>query len=144
YSPPVSPAATHPAILPGPRSCSGRRPGRGKPLTTSPSALFSLVPPGLFGPLASANREHHWLLLCRLHDEFFGGPDAPVPPSHGYPRREITAAIERYLLADDPWEDDDGTPPGSPLTLRANNLYERFRQAGWLRQEKFGAREMVM
>lgn len=113
-------------------------------MTTSPSALFSLVPPGLFGPLASANREHHWLLLCRLHDEFFGGPDAPVPPSHGYPRREITAAIERYLLADDPWEDDDGTPPGSPLTLRANNLYERFRQAGWLRQEKFGAREMVM
>ncbi len=112
-------------------------------MTTSPPALFSLVPPGLFGPLASANREHYWLLLCRLHDEFFGGPDAPVPPSHGYPRREITGAIERYLLGD-PWEDEDGQAPGTPLTVRANALYERFRQAGWLRQEKFGAREMVM
>ena len=113
-------------------------------MTTSPPALFTVVPPGVFGPLASANREHYWLLLCRLHDEFFGGPDAPVPPSQGYPRREITAAIERYLLGDDPWEDEDGQAPGAPLNVRANAIYERFRQAGWLRQEKFGAREMAM
>jgi len=113
-------------------------------LTTSPHTLFTMVPPGVFGPLASANRAHYWLLLCRLHDEFFGGPDAPVPPSQGYPRREITAAIERYLLGDDPWEDEDGQAPGAPLTVRANSIYERFRQAGWLRQEKFGAREMAM
>ena len=104
--------------------------------------LFSLVPAGLFGPLASPNREHHWLLLCRLFDEFFG-PDAPMPPSHGFPRREITAAIERYLLTDDPWEDEDGDTPDTPLNVRANTIHERFRAAGWLRQERIGAREMV-
>ena len=69
-------------------------------LATSADAtgLFSLVPAGLFGPLVSANRERHWQLLCRLFDGFFG-PDAPMPPSVGFQRREITAAIERYLLA---------------------------------------------
>lgn len=108
----------------------------------APPSLFAVVPAGVFGPLASANREHYWLLLYRLFDEFFG-PDAPLPPSHGLPRREITAAIERYLLADDPWEDEDGQAPDAPLGVRANAIYERFRNAGWLRQERIGAREMV-
>ncbi|PJK12860.1 hypothetical protein CO613_10875 [Lysobacteraceae bacterium NML07-0707] len=109
--------------------------------TTTPT-LFSVLPSGLFGPLASANRAHYWLLLCRLFDEFFG-PDAPLPPSTGLPRREITAAIERYLLADDPWEDEDGQTLDTPLPVRAGLIYERFRHAGWLRQERIGAREMV-
>jgi len=104
--------------------------------------LFSIVPSGLFGPLASANREHYWLLLCRLFDEFFG-PDAPLPPSIGFQRREITAAIERYLLTDDPWETEDGDAPDASLSVRANGIYERFRAAGWLRQERVGVREMV-
>lgn len=103
--------------------------------------LFDLVPEGVFGPLASANRRHHWQLLCRLFDEFFG-PDAPMPPSHGIARREITAAIERYLLTDDPWEHEDGDAPDAPLNVRANAIHERFRAAGWLRQERIGAREM--
>lgn len=105
-------------------------------------SLFSVVPGGVFGPLASPNREHYWLLLCRLYDEFFG-PDAPLPPSTGFQRREITSAIERYLLTDDPWETEEGDAPDAPLGIRANNIYERFRTAGWLRQERFGAREMV-
>lgn len=108
--------------------------------TTPP--LFNVVPTGLFGPLASSNRRHYWLLLCRLYDEFFG-PDAPLPPSTGLPRREITGAIERYLLTDDPWEQEDGDSPDAPLGIRANSIYERFRQAGWLRQERIGVREMV-
>ncbi|KLI97920.1 Wadjet anti-phage system protein JetA family protein [Luteimonas sp. FCS-9] len=108
----------------------------------TPPSLFSVVPAGVFGPLASANREHYWLLLHRLFDEFFG-PDAPMPPSHGLPRREITAAIERYLVADDPWEDEDGQGPDTPSGTRAHVIYERFRSAGWLRQERIGAREMV-
>ena len=111
-------------------------------MTTTPPPLFSVVPPGLFGPLASANRAHYWQLLCRLFDEFFG-PDAPLPPSIGLPRREITAAIERTLLSDDPWEDEDGDPPDTPRAIRAAHIYERFRGAGWLRQERIGAREMV-
>lgn len=109
---------------------------------TAPPPLFDLVPKGVFGPLASANRAHYWLLLCRLFDEFLG-PDAPVPPSTGFPRREITAAFERYLAADDPWEDEDGDTLDTPLAVRAASLYERFRDAGWLRQERIGAREMV-
>lgn len=104
--------------------------------------LFSVVPAGLFGPLASANREHYWLLLCRLFEEFFG-PDAPLPPSHGFARREITAAIERYLITQDPWEDEEGAAPDAPLNVRANAIYERFRAAGWVRQERIGAREMA-
>lgn len=105
------------------------------------TALFSVLPQGLFGPLASPNRLHYWRLLCRLFDEFFG-PDAPMPPSIGFQRREITSAIERYLLTDDPWE-EDGEAPDTPLSVRANGVYERFRQAGWLRQERIGARDMV-
>lgn len=103
--------------------------------------LFSVVPDGLFGPLASPNRLHYWQLLCRLFGEFFG-PDAPMPPSLGFQRREITAAIERYLLTDDPWE-VDGEAPDAALPVRANAVYERFRLAGWLRQERVGVREMV-
>lgn len=105
-------------------------------------SLFSVIPEGLFGPLASGNRLHHWRLLCQLFDEFFG-PDVPIPPSNGFQRREITSAIERYLLTDDPWEDDEGEAPDAPLGVRANAIYERFRAAGWLRQERIGAREMA-
>lgn len=104
--------------------------------------LLSVVPDGLFGPLASPNRRHYWRLLCRLFAEFFG-PDAPLPPSAGLPRRDITAALERYLLTDDPWEDAEGEAPDTPLAIRANGIYERLRPAGWLRQERIGAREMV-
>lgn len=115
--------------------------------TTETPPLFAVVPAGLFGPLAGANRERYWELLCRLFDEFFG-PDAPLPPSIGFQRREITAAIERYLLTDDPWvnedaADEDGDAPAASLQDRANAMHERFRSAGWLRQERVGAREMV-
>lgn len=104
--------------------------------------LFAVVPGGLFAPLAGPNRERYWALLCRLFDELFG-PDAPLPPSIGFPRREITAAIERYLLTDDPWLNEEGDLPGASLPERANAIYERFRSSGWLRQERVGAREMV-
>jgi hypothetical protein len=113
-------------------------------LTTSATPpLFSAVPAGVFGPLASPNRDRYWHLLCRLYDEYFG-PDAPLPPSHGYPRREIVAALERYLFAAGVWEDEDGQPLEASLAARASAVYERLRQAGWLRQDKLGAREMVL
>ncbi len=104
--------------------------------------LFAVVPNSLFAPLASANHARYWALLCRLYEEFFG-PDAPLPPSDGFPRRDITSALERYLLADDPWEEEDGAVPGASLGDRANQVHERLRSAGWLRQERVGAREMV-
>ncbi len=110
--------------------------------TASTPPLFRVLPAGLFAPLASGNRERYWVLLCRLFDEYFG-PDAPLPPSIGFQRREITGAIERYLLSDDPWETEEGDTPGASLADRANAIHERFRAAGWLRQERVGAREMV-
>ncbi|HET8900206.1 MAG TPA: Wadjet anti-phage system protein JetA family protein, partial [Rhodanobacteraceae bacterium] len=110
------------------------------PSTTPP--LFAVLPAGVFAPLASGNRERYWVLLCRLFDDYFG-PDAPLPPSVGFQRREITGAIERYLLADDPWENEEGDAPGASLADRAGAIHERFRAAGWLRQERVGAREMV-
>lgn len=109
---------------------------------TDTPPLFAVLPAGVFAPLASTNRERYWALLCRLFDEYFG-PEAPLPPSVGFQRREITAAIERYLLVDDPWENEEGETPGASLADRANAIHERFRAAGWLRQERIGAREMV-
>ena len=108
--------------------------------TTATPSLFSAVPAGVFGPLASPNRERYWRLLWRLFDEYFG-PDAPLPPSHGFARREIVAALERYLLAEEGWEDEDDTPAQATLAARAAAVYDRLRQAGWLRQDKLGARD---
>ena len=110
--------------------------------TTGTPPLFAVLPAGLFAPLAAANRERYWELLCRLFEEFFG-PEAPLPPSIGFQRREITAALENYLLTDDPWESEEGDVPGASLIDRANAIHERFRSTGWLRQERVGAREMV-
>src|SRR5690606_29978479 len=41
------------------------------------------------------------------------------------------------------WEDEDGQAPDAPLNVRASAIHDRFRAAGWLRQERIGAREMV-
>lgn len=72
--------------------------------------LFTVLPAGIFSPLASPNRHHYWRLLTQLYRDRFG-PDAPMPPSVGFQRREIVADLERYLLTDDPWEADDGDTP---------------------------------
>jgi Family of unknown function (DUF5716) len=105
-------------------------------------ALFDLLPDGIFAPLTAPNKRHYWRLLYQLFEDRFG-PDAPLPPSVGFQRREIVSDLEGYLLTDDPWETEEGETPNTPLNTRANNIYERFRIAGWLRQERIGAREMV-
>lgn len=56
--------------------------------TTGTPPLFAVLPAGLFAPLAAANRERYWELLYRLFEQFFG-PDAPLPPSIGFQRREL-------------------------------------------------------
>lgn len=104
--------------------------------------LFTILPSGIFSPLASANRQHYWRLLTQLYRDRFG-PDAPMPPSVGFQRREIVADLERYLLTDDPWEADDGDAPDASINARAMAIYDRFRDSGWLRQERVGAREMA-
>ena len=52
--------------------------------------LFRVLPERLFAPLASSNRMRYWTLLCVLHARKFG-PEAPLPPSHGFTTSEIVS-----------------------------------------------------
>lgn len=110
--------------------------------------LFALLPERIFSPLASSNRQLHWALLCALHHRRFG-PDAPVPPSTGFPAREILADIEEELRqVDAAWEAEAGDAPEETeaevnWALRSANVFNRFKDAGWLRVERYGVREMV-
>ena len=105
--------------------------------------LFNRLPERLFAPLASPNRQRYWSLLCSLHNERFG-PDAPLPPSHGFPVQEITKAIADEIRHQD-WEaEGDGELTlATPLEIRANEAYNRLKDAGWLRADRVGVRDMV-
>ncbi len=81
--------------------------------------LFERLPDRLFAPLASPNRHRYWALLCRLHTKRFG-PDAPLPPSHGFSVREIIQDIEDELVTQDLWENEDGATPDTPIAIRSN------------------------
>jgi hypothetical protein len=104
--------------------------------------LFERIPDRLFAPLASANRHRYWALLCRLHEKRFG-PDAPLPPSQGFLVREIVQDIEDELLTQDLWESDEGYAPDTPINIRANMVFYRIEDAGWLRVEKIGVEKRV-
>src|SRR5258708_3407142 len=110
--------------------------------TASGEALFQRLPGRLFGPLASPNRLRYWKLLCHLHERRFG-PDAPLPPSFGFPTREIPREIEDELQAQDEWELEDGEVAETPLNIRAIEVFNRLRDSGWLRVDRHGVRDMV-
>lgn len=97
--------------------------------------LFERLPDRLFAPLASANRHQYWALLCRLHAKRFG-PDAPLPPSHGFAVREIMQDIEDELITQDLWENEDGSTPDTPIGIRANAVFNRLMESGWFRLER--------
>lgn len=99
--------------------------------------LFERLPDRLFAPLASPNRHQYWTLLCRLHAKRFG-PDAPLPPSHGLAPRDVMQDIEDELVTQDIWENEDGNTPETPLAIRANAVFNRLVDSGWLRQERHG------
>lgn len=99
--------------------------------------LFERLPDRLFAPLASDNRRRYWDILCQLHARRFG-PDAPLPPSHGYTTREIIADIEEELLCQDTWESEEGEAPETPVGIRAAGVFNRLVEAGWYRVEKHG------
>lgn len=103
--------------------------------------IFQRLPERLFGPLASPNRQMYWSLLCSLHNERFG-PDAPLPPSHGFPVQEITKAIAEGIRYQD-WESEGEITPATPLDIRANEAYNRLKDAGWLRVDRVGVRDMI-
>lgn len=104
---------------------------------TAANLLFERLPEHLFRPLASASRNQYWALLCALHDRRFG-PDAPLPPSHGFSAREITQDIEDELLIQDAWEDEDGDTPETPIGIRANEVFNRLLDSGWFCLDRHG------
>jgi hypothetical protein len=104
--------------------------------------LFQRLPPRLFGPLAAPNRERYWSLLCRLHMRRFG-PDAPLPPSEGYIVRDIILDIERELDEQDAWESEEDSVPGTPLNIRAIEVFHKLVDSGWLRTGRHGAEKVV-
>lgn len=103
--------------------------------------LFQRLPERLFAPLASPNRQRYWSLLCSLHNERFG-PDAPLPPSHGFPIQEITKSIAEEIRYQD-WESEGEVTPATPLDIRANEAFNRLKDSGWLRVDRVGVRDMV-
>lgn len=104
--------------------------------------LFERLPNRLFAPLASPNRVQYWSLLCALHAKRFG-PEAPLPPSNGFLVREITADVAEELQYQDWAPEGDDLTPATPLAIRANTVFNRLREAGWLRVDRKGVREMV-
>lgn len=104
--------------------------------------LFERLPGKIFGPLASANRGRYWSLLCALHAKRFG-PEAPMPPSAGIPVNEIVRDVAEELSVQDAWSAEEGVAPETPLLIRAAGVFYRLRDAGWLRVDRHGVREMV-
>ena len=106
------------------------------------SLLFTRLPERLFAPLASPNKQTYWGILCALYDRRFG-PDAPLPPSHGFTTRDITQDIEAELAIHDSWIDEDGATPETPLNIRAITIFNRLHDCGWLRLDRHGVDKRV-
>lgn len=115
-----------------------------QPLGASGAAalLFTRVSERLFAPLASANKQTYWGILCALYDRRFG-PDAPLPPSFGFTTRDITHDIETELVIHDAWTDEDGATPETPLNIRAITIFNRLHDCGWLRLDRHGVDKRV-
>ena len=106
-------------------------------------ALFERIPDRLFSPLGSENRRGYWSLLCALHRYRFG-PDAPMPPSHGFLLRDINKDIEDHIKYDSAWESEDGETPDTPLNIRAIGIFKRLQDAGWFKTERWGMERTVV
>lgn len=104
--------------------------------------LFEKIPDRLFSPLASPNRHQFWALLCHLYRRRFG-PDAPLPPSHGFVQRELLQEIEDHIRFAPNWQPEDEEEPDLSLDQRASNYFRRLLQAGWFRTEKYGLTQTV-
>lgn len=104
--------------------------------------LFKRLPDRIFSPLASENRHRFWSVLCALYTHRFG-PDAPLPPSRGYLQSEMHKFIENHITYDDAWVEEEGVSPKTPLEIRANGVFNRLVEAGWLRVERHGLERTV-
>lgn len=116
-----------------------------QPIETASAAvmlLFERIPERLFAPLASPNKQTYWAMLCMLYANRFG-PDAPLPPSHGFTTRSITQDIEEELVIHDSWIEEDGATPETPLNIRAITIFNRLHDCGWLRLDRHGVDKRV-
>lgn len=104
--------------------------------------LFERIPDRLFSPLASPNRHQFWALLCHLYRRRFG-PDAPLPPSHGFVQHGLLQEIEDHIRFAPKWQPEDEEEPDLSLDQRASNYFRRLLQAGWFRTEKYGLAQTV-
>lgn len=92
-------------------------------------ALFDVLPPDLFKPLASPTRKLSADLLLHLHTRSFGfAADAPR-------RSEVIKEIGDFILR---WESingsvgaDDEIPAATSIEDRARNTYQRLLDTGW-------------
>lgn len=101
------------------------------------SPLFDRLPLTLFRPLAAANNRHYWALLSRLMGEMWG--DGGRSPGEEAPKQVVIRAIESFLAADDPWEEELDTPLG----IRAHGIYTLLCESGWLTQRRRGVVDHV-
>jgi hypothetical protein len=107
----------------------------------APPALFdsSRLPDLLFGPLASANRRHHWNLLVNVYREFFSA-ESRTPTQEGVLQGQLNARLAEYIERIPDWLDDDGAPLNTAIGIRTAGLIQQFTRAGWLRKVVHGAR----
>lgn len=104
------------------------------------SLLFTRLPDRLFAPLASTNRHRYWSLLCHLHEKRFG-PEAPSPPSSGFPIKTIVQDIVEALEFEGAWDNEDsGEMIAEQADVQAAAIFNRFHDCGWFRieQPRFG------
>lgn len=103
--------------------------------------LFERLSPLLFRPLASQNGHRYWALLAGLFGELWG--DGVHAPGELVEKSRIIRVIEQHLIHDDPWVDEEGQEPGSPLPVQANNRYVALRDSGWLAERRRGVRDVA-
>lgn len=98
--------------------------------------------PDIFRPLVGTNRRRAWELLLKLHEDYFG-PDAPPPPDEGFRRRNITVAIENFLLNSAAWVPDDDDQSAENAYQMAGTLLSRLLETGWLTEKRIGVRYFI-
>ena len=110
-------------------------------MNASAIGLFDRLPLNIFSILHGANSRRAWDLLERLATQYFG-PDSDPPYPDGYLHGDITKEIERFLL-DKGWDIDDNEGVGQTTNIKANYLLTRLVEAGWLCEDKVGARLFI-
>src|SRR5579859_8169054 len=108
-----------------------------KRLENAAAPLFDRLAPELFSLLGSQNGRHYWVVLGRLMDEMWG--DHAMSPGEDVAKPIVVRAIESFLTAQDPWDEDRD----SPLAVRAHGILNRLVGTGWLTASKVGAIEKI-